>query len=38
VVTLAGIGGLWLAGFSKHLRSRALLPLGDPEFRMESSL
>ena len=37
LVTLAGIGGLWLAGFSKQLRKRPLLPLGDPEFRMESS-
>jgi len=38
IVTLAGIGGLWLAGFSKHLRKRSLLPLGDPEFRTENSL
>jgi hypothetical protein len=36
VVTLVGIGGLWLAGFSKQLRKRPLLPLGDPDFRMES--
>jgi hypothetical protein len=33
LATLAGIGGLWFAGFSKQLRKRSLLPLGDPEFR-----
>jgi hypothetical protein len=37
IVTLAGIGGLWFAGFSRQLRKRPLVPLGDPEFRMESS-
>ena len=33
LATLAGIGGLWVAGFSRQLRKRSLLPLGDPEFR-----
>jgi hypothetical protein len=33
LATLAGIGGLWFAGFSRQLRKRSLLPLGDPEFR-----
>jgi hypothetical protein len=36
--TLAGIGGLWVAGFSKELRKQSLLPLGDPEFRPEASV
>lgn len=36
--TLAGIGGLWVAGFSKQLRKQSLLPLGDPEFRAEGSI
>jgi hypothetical protein len=37
LATLAGIGGLWVAGFSRQLRKRSLLPLGDPEFRPEGS-
>lgn len=37
LATLAGIGGLWVAGFSRQLRKRPLLPLGDPEFRPEGS-
>ena len=37
LATLAGIGGLWFAGFSKQLRKRSLLPLGDPAFRPEVS-
>ena len=37
LATLAGIGGLWIAGFSRQLRKRSLLPLGDPEFRPEGS-
>lgn len=30
VTTLAGVGGLWLAAFVRHLEGRPLLPLGDP--------
>ena len=37
LATLAGIGGLWFAGFSRQLRKRSLLPLGDPAFRPEVS-
>ena len=37
LATLAGIGGLWVAGFSRQLRKRSLLPLGDPEFHPEST-
>ena len=37
LATLAGIGGLWVAGFSRQLRKRSLLPLGDPEFRPEGT-
>ena len=37
LATLAGIGGLWVAGFSRQLRKRSLLPLGDPEFRPETT-
>jgi hypothetical protein len=36
VVTLAGIGGLWLAGFSRELRKRSLIPLRDPDFRVQT--
>jgi len=38
IATLAGIGGLWVAGFSKQLRKQSLLPLGDPEFQQEASV
>jgi hypothetical protein len=38
LATLAGIGGIWIAGFSKQLRKQSLLPLGDPEFRPEGSV
>jgi len=38
LATLAGIGGLWVAGFSKQLRKQSLLPLGDPEFQQEASV
>jgi hypothetical protein len=38
VVALAGIGGLFLAGFSRQLRQRPLVPQGDPEFQVERSL
>ena len=38
LATLAGIGGLWVAGFSRQLRKRSLLPLGDPEFRPEGTV
>jgi hypothetical protein len=34
-VTPVGIGGLWLAAFFWHLRSRPLVPLRDP--RLEGS-
>jgi len=37
-VALAGIGGLFLAGFSRQLRQRPLVPQGDPEFQVERSL
>jgi len=37
LATLAGIGGLWVTGFSRQLRKRSLLPLGDPEFRPEGT-
>jgi hypothetical protein len=33
LVTLAGIGGLWVAGFARQLRKHPLVPLGDAEFR-----
>lgn len=32
VVMPIGIGGLWLAYFAHQLKSRPLLPIGDPEF------
>ena len=38
IATLAGIGGLWVAGFSKQLRKQSLLPVGDPEFQQEASV
>jgi hypothetical protein len=38
LATLAGIGGLWIAGFSRQLRRRPLLPAGDPEFSPEIEL
>jgi len=28
-----GIGGLWLYFFARHLRSRPLVPIGEPEIR-----
>jgi hypothetical protein len=31
VAALAGVGGVWLAAFAAQLRSRPLLPVGDPE-------
>ena len=37
-VAMAGIGGLFLAGFSRQLRQRSLVPQGDPEFQVERSL
>ena len=37
LATLVGIGGLWIAGFSRQLRKRSLLPLGDPEFHAEGT-
>jgi hypothetical protein len=37
IVTLCGIGGLWLFHFSRQLRRRSLLPLGDPEYRVQGS-
>jgi hypothetical protein len=36
-VTILGIGGLWLAVFSRELRKKSLLPLGDPDFPVEGA-
>ncbi len=33
VVTPIALGGIWLAFFAQQLRSRPLLPVGDPEMR-----
>jgi len=33
LATTLAVGGLWLALFARELRSRPLLPLGDPEIR-----
>ncbi len=33
----AGVGGLWVAWFARHLRMRPLLPLGDPTLVEEMS-
>jgi peptidoglycan/LPS O-acetylase OafA/YrhL len=32
---LLGIGGLFMALFSRQLRKKSLLPLGDPDFPIE---
>jgi hypothetical protein len=27
-----GVGGLWIAVFARHLKTRAILPFNDPRF------
>ena len=36
-LTFISIGSLWLAGFARQLRLRPILPLKDPEFRLEET-
>lgn len=33
LTAVLGVGGLWLSLFARQARSRALLPLGEPEVR-----
>jgi asparagine N-glycosylation enzyme membrane subunit Stt3 len=36
-LTFISIGCLWLAAFARQFRLRPMLPLNDPEFRLEES-
>ena len=33
LAAILGVGGVWLYGFARQLKNRAILPVGDPEIR-----